>query len=510
MDSKNGWLTPKNNMSLKRLLKCTLALLLFLPILGLAESSGYQHIQNLLANHAPRTGVYILDKGQDALIARAWLADNAQESINVQYFIWSNDNVGILAAESLLRAAERGVKVNVIIDDLLIDSPSKALIALSRHPNISIRIYNPQHTVGTSIPKRIYNIITNFRGANQRMHDKTFIVDNRIAIVGGRNMADEYFDFDKKYNFRDREVLLLGDIAKDINKSFSRFSNHELSVPVEEIFADKKLFKHNVTVKADEVQDIYQFLHEYALSPENLEPEIKQLIDNLAENFDEIAENLVWTDASFISDKPGKNDNSFSLLGGGQSTSQLAQLIKNAKESIVIQTPYLVLDADSFDVFQEAVSRGVKITISTNSMASTDNLLAFSGYKDQRQTLLSLGINIYEYKPHPEIQQHLMTRHGKIKDKQPIFAIHAKSMVIDSKQVFIGTFNLDPRSQHLNTEVGVIIHNRKIAAIVEQAIQLDMLPANSWNAANTPDKYASRGKRIKAFFLQLLPLEPLL
>jgi len=479
-------------------------------VLAVAQINGYQHIQNLITDNPSKTGVYILDRGQNALIARAWLADNAKESINVQYFIWSNDNVGILAAESLLRAAERGVKVNVIIDDLLIDSPSKSLLALSKHPNISIRIYNPTHTVGTNFTKRIYNIITDFRGANQRMHDKTFIVDNKIAIVGGRNMADEYFDFDKEYNFRDREVLLLGDIAKDINQSFLRFSNHELSVPIEKIFSDKQLFKQNVSVNSDEIQEIYQYLHTYAHSPENLDPEIKQIIDNLANNFKQIAKSIIWTEARFISDKPGKNDNSFSLLGGGQSTSHLAGLIKNAKESIIIQTPYLVLDADAFDVFQETLTRGVDITISTNSMASTDNLLAFSGYKDQRQTLLNLGIKIYEYKPYPTIQKLLMTRHKNIQGKQPIFAIHAKSMIIDSEQVFIGTFNLDPRSQHLNTEVGVVIRDRNIATQVEKAIRLDISPANSWNAANKPDNNATKGKRIKTFFLQLLPLEPLL
>lgn len=181
----------------------------------------------------------MLDKGEEALLARAWLADHAQNSIEVQYFIWSTDNIGILASESLLRAADRGVKVRVIVDDLLIDAPDKSLLALAKHPNIDIRIYNPQHSVGTPFHKRLLNIAVNFRGVNQRMHDKTFIVDGKIAITGGRNMAAEYFDYNHEYNFRDRDALLLGNVVKSMETSFNKFWDHPLSAPVEELYEYK-------------------------------------------------------------------------------------------------------------------------------------------------------------------------------------------------------------------------------------------------------------------------------
>ena len=150
----------------------------------------------------------MLDTGEEALLACAWLVDHAEKSIEVQYFIWSTDNVGILASEALLRAAERGVKVRVIVDDLLIDAPDKTLLALAKHPNADIRIYNPKHRVGTLMHKRIYNVVTNFRGVNQRMHDKTLMVHGIAGITGGRNMADEYFSYDHDYNFRDRDAAV--------------------------------------------------------------------------------------------------------------------------------------------------------------------------------------------------------------------------------------------------------------------------------------------------------------
>src|SRR5512143_2463545 len=155
--------------------------LLFWAAFGPAAAASLAAVDDQIAAHPGETGTYVLDTGEEALLARAWLADHAERSIEVQYFIWSSDNIGILASEALLRAAERGVKVRVIVDDLLIDAPDKSLLALAKHPNVEIRIYNPQHQVGTPLHKRVINVVTDFRGVNQRMHDKTFGVDGKIA-----------------------------------------------------------------------------------------------------------------------------------------------------------------------------------------------------------------------------------------------------------------------------------------------------------------------------------------
>ena len=197
-----------------------------------APDASMEPVRAQIAAHEGRSGVYVLDTGQEALIARAWLGDHAQQSIEVQYFIWSTDNIGILAAEALLRAAERGVRVRVLVDDLLVDAPPKSLLALAAHPNIDIRIYNPDVAAGVPLEARVYNTATDFHGVNQRMHDKVFIVDGEVAITGGRNMAAEYYDYNHEYNFRDRDALILGAVVKPMRASFERFWESPLSVPV--------------------------------------------------------------------------------------------------------------------------------------------------------------------------------------------------------------------------------------------------------------------------------------
>ena len=480
------------------------------PHLTMAIQSDLSFFDEQIKQHKNTSGVLILEKGEEALLARAWLADHAQKSIEVQYFIWSTDNIGILAAEALLRAAERGVKVKVIVDDLLIDAPDESLLALALHPNIDIKIYNPKHSVGTSFLKRIVNIFTDFRSVNQRMHDKTFIVDQKVAITGGRNMADEYFDYNQKYNFRDRDALVIGAVSAEIKNSFNRFWTNKLSVSVEQRFKGIGLFGETLTVNDKKIKNIYRELHEYANSAQNFEAEVKNAINNLSSSFKTLARNIKWGNVEFISDEPGKNNVSDSFDAGGESGSALAKLIEKAQSSIFIQSPYLVLSSRANELFKAAIKRGVKITISTNSLASTDNLQAFSGYRNQREEILNAGLNVFEYKPFPEIQNKLLERYPRLKKNKPVFALHAKTMVIDSSVLYIGTYNLDPRSENLNTEVGIVVRNPELAAEVINEIKKDIHKNNSWNAHNNPDQYSSVGKRLKVFFYQLLPLKPIL
>lgn len=464
-----------------------------------------------IAENAGKSGVYVLDSGTEALLARAWLANNARQSIDIQYFIWSTDNIGILAAEALLRAAERGVRVRVIVDDLLIDAPDKSLLALSLHPNIEIRIYNPKVSVGVPLQTRLLNLFTNFRGVNQRMHNKIVVVDGKIAITGGRNMAVEYFDYNHKYNFRDRDVLLLGETVKTIQASFEEFWNSNFSVKVEDRFDGWGILQKNVSIDDEEVKQVYRDLHSYAKMPENFAPEVRAAIVDVPAAFATLAKQMIWGKVEFISDRPGKNDKRLSLGGGGETTTKLAKLVQNAKNSILIQSPYLVLSEDAIDVFRQAISRGVTVRIHTNSLASTDNLQVFSGYRKQRKDLLAMGIQIYECKPYPDIQHKLMQNFPALNGKKPIFSLHAKTMVIDSQIVYIGTYNLDPRSENLNTEVGAIIYDAALAQKVKSLIEVDMAPENSWDSAkDNPDQYVSFVKLNKVRLYQMMPMKPLL
>lgn len=451
------------------------------------------------------TGTYILDYGEEALLARAWLTDNAKQSIDVQYFIWSTDNIGTLASESLLRAAERGVRVRVIVDDFLIEADNDTLLALNAHPNVTIKIYNPNYSVGTSRSQRFLNLMTDFRGVNQRMHDKVAIFDKAIGITGGRNMADEYFDFDEQYNFRDRDVVLMGQAVNAMSTNFDAFWQSPLSKPVNSLLGDRQLDREAVT-------DLYRKLHAYAKKDTNFELGIRDAITAIPDYFPKLAKAMVWDHVAFINDKPGKNTDHNSLTGGGDSTRLLMEQLNKAEHSVLIQSPYLVVTERGIAVFKQLRQRGVRVKVVTNSLLSTDNLMAFSGYVKRREELLKAGIEIFEFKPYPSIQTGLIKRHPRLRDKNPRFSLHAKSMVIDGHSVYVGTFNLDPRSANLNTEVGVFINNESLAGQVDAAIRRDMAPQNSWPVSKkqNPDSKASLKKRIKLFAYTLLPLEPIL
>ncbi len=489
-----------------------LCVLAWLPLIAdAAPDNPIVLINGQVAAHPGQSGAHVLDSGAEALLTRAWLVDHAQHSIDVQYFIWSTDNIGVLAAEALLRAAERGVKVRVIVDDLLIDAPDKTLLALSRHPGIEIRIYNPKNSVGVPLQKRLLNLVTNFRGVNQRMHDKTFMVDGKVAITGGRNMAAEYYDYNHDFNFRDRDVLLLGDVVKTMQTSFEKFWASDLSVKVQDLYDGYGLMQKNVQATEAETSRMTQELHAYARQPENFAPEIRAAIDAAPAGFALIATRIVWGKVDFISDMPGKNDGGSGLGGGGRTTAALAKLVEGARSRIVIQSPYLILSDQAKELFRQVRARGVRVRINTNSLASTDNIQAFSGYRNQRDELLEMGLEIHEFKPYPEVQHNLMQRFAATRNKKLVFGLHAKTMVIDGKTVFIGTFNFDPRSQNLNTEAGVVIHNEELAGKVEAAIELDMQPANSWNAAtDDPDQHVPFSKRSKVRFWQMVPIKPIL
>ncbi len=260
------------------------------------------------------TAVYTLEEGDASMIARAWLTESAERSIDIQYFIFSADNIGLIASDYLLRAADRGVQVRVIVDDIMVEADADELLALDAHPNLAIKIYNPMANVGKNFRQKIYNLATDFKGFNQRMHNKTFIADGKAVITGGRNIADEYFDYDHEYNFRDRDVLLLGKAVGDVHNSFELFWNHPLSVPVTEV-VDANDYNLNTEVK-------YNFLHQYACNPDNFWPQVREKIDNMPVTFEKMASTgaLTWTDSvTFISDIPGKN-NSEGLSGSGVCT----------------------------------------------------------------------------------------------------------------------------------------------------------------------------------------------
>ncbi len=449
-----------------------------------------------------QTGVYVLEEGGNSLLTRAWLSEHAEKTIDVQYFIFSTDNVGLIAIDYLVRAADKGIKVRILIDDIMVEAGMEEILTIDSHENISIKVYNPGVNLGKNLIEKITKFETEFLDANQRMHNKSFIVDGKVAITGGRNVADEYFDYDHEYNFRDRDVLLLGKVVKNMNTSFDEFWNSKHCVPVHLLAKEKKEFIDS---------NRFERLHQYACNPENFWPQIREKIKKLPEAFAQIQKTgkLLWLDSVyFVSDVPGKNDGSKGLKGGGVLTDTLIHLIQNAKTSINIQSPYLITTELGKKLFADAVKRGVKIRILTNSLASTDNLEAFSGYQRDRKKLLATGVKLFEFKPDAKERYKIMT--GDLQQEikfAPIFGLHAKSMIIDNSITVIGTFNLDPRSANLNTECVAIIHSNKLAQQVLENFEIDFNSDNSWETTNNfnPDALATNKKRIGAKLRRVVP-----
>jgi cardiolipin synthase C len=449
-----------------------------------------------------KTGVYVLEDGGNAMISRAWLCENAKNSIDIQYFIFSTDNVGLIACDYLIKAADKGIKVRILVDDIMVDADADDVLTLDSHENIEIKIYNPGVNLGKNLFQKLDKFTSDFRSANQRMHNKTFIVDSKVVITGGRNIADEYFDYDHEYNFRDRDVLFFGKTTKVVQSSFEDFWSSKWSFPI-----TKVINNHPINTNPNR----FDKLHQYACNPENFWPQIRDKITQMPSTFKNMQEskNFVWVDSvQFVSDIPGKNDGTKGLKGSGATTEALIRLIKQAKKSIIINTPYLITTELSRNLFSQANKKGIKIQILTNSLASTDNLEAFNGYQRDRKKLLETGVEIYEFKPNAMERFNVMT--GALQEKMnftPIFGLHSKSMVIDDSITVIGTFNLDPRSANLNTECITIIHNSQITKGVSDGMKLELLPENAWRTTlqYNPDKEVDLKKRLKTFSKSLIP-----
>jgi len=450
-----------------------------------------------------KTHAILLEEGASALVARGWLAENAVQSLDLQYFIFSSDNVGILSTDTLLLAAERGVKVRLIVDDTLSHGDPDLLQALALHPNAEVRIYNPTLKVGVSQWRQAKNVVTNFRGVNQRMHNKLFIADSKVAITGGRNVSSEYFDLDGHANFRDRDILLIHGAVEETQKSFDSFWESSLSVPITKLMGERPDVP---------VGEAWRVLHEYSCNPQNFYPAIRKRINRLPASFaKQREEGLLHTldDVHFVWDPPGKNE-SDGMWDGSDTTTTLIELVQRAKKSIVIQTPYLVTTEVSQKVFKEATDRGVRIRILTNSLSATDNVMAFSGYKRSRKALLKSGVEIFELKPDPEIQAAIMN--GPLRFRMTTeLAVHAKSMVIDDEIAVVGSFNLDPRSANLNTEVLAVLHSEPLSRYLKHQMTREMSPDNAWETTldSNPDKNAPWGRRFNLFWARLVPMSVL-
>ena len=456
-----------------------------------------------------KTGVLPLISGREAFAARMVVARAAERSIDAQYYIWHGDTTGNLLFEALWQAAERGVRVRLLLDDQNTKGLDPTLAALDSHPNIEVRLFNP--FVNRSF--RVADFATSFERVNRRMHNKSFTVDNQVAIVGGRNIGDEYLEAGSPVAFADLDTVVEGAVVRDVSAQFDAYWNSASAYPLASLLP---------AAQPENVAQVRDGWSKVSASPEAAEyldavretALVQQLVAGKLE--------LEWVSARLVSDDPAKvlNPPERRDLQMGP---RLREAIGQPASELDLVSPYFVPTQEGTDALVAVAARGVKVRVLTNSLAATDVAPVYAGYVKYREALLRGGVQVFELKPQGDQRPK-----GKVGASSGA-SLHAKTFAIDRSRIFIGSFNLDPRSARLNTEVGVVLESPTLARQLSDAFDrnipsrayevrltadgqdvewIEQTPAGEVRYSSTPGTGASRMLYIN--LLRILPIEWLL
>lgn len=425
-----------------------------------------QVITPLLAEHPGKSGVVPLVDAREAFAARVLLARQAQVRLDVQYYIWRHDITGTLLFEELHAAAERGVKVRLLLDDHNTAGLDATLIGLHQHPNIEVRLFNPLRLRRP----RFLNYLFDFRRVNRRMHNKAFVVDGQAVISGGRNIGDEYFGATSDVLFADLDVLLIGSVVEHVVSDFERYWQSESAVPLERLFT---------LTKPQDLSTLKAIADRYAQDPRA--QSYVQAIESLPflRQLQQQQVDIYWAATQLVSDSPEK------ALGRAKPqqlvTHQLQQAIGEPQSNVTLVSPYFVPTKTGVDELVAMAKRGVHIIVLTNSLAATDVAVVHAGYAKWRKRLLRHGIQLFELQrlSAKARRQQRRERRQRLKGKERFgssaSSLHAKTFMLDLARVFVGSLNFDPRSAAINTELGFVMHSRELAARLENTI-INTLP----------------------------------
>jgi putative cardiolipin synthase len=429
--------------------------------------------------HPGESGFGILEYGLESLVARAALSDAADQTIDAQYYIYDSDEAGSILAEHLLEAADRGVRVRLLLDDYNLGSDSD-LLALSVHPKIQVRVFNP--ILIRPRWARMLEYAMHFQRATRRMHNKLFIVDNEFTILGGRNVGNDYFNVRANSVFRDFDILIAGPVTVQASTAFDEYWNSGWSVPAVALgmrtrtAADLENLRRKLKAR---VKNAARFAEEYT------EDHDRYLTD-LAND----GKSLVWSHGEIVSDPPRKiADTSPDTRPVAE---RLDQELARAKQEILIEAAYFVPAQSEIEDFRRLHERGVSIRLVTSALDTTDVAMVYCAYQKYRRDLVEAGVDVYEYKVHPPQER----RDRKWYHLRPSYsALHSKVLVFDGQTAWIGSFNLDPRSHDLNTEVAVVVNSAELSAKLAESINEDRLPTRSWRIQLKPSPWpAARGE----------------
>ena len=401
------------------------------------------------------SGFLLVSDGLDAFVARTALAQAAERSIDAQYYLLNDDSIGALFVDQLIDAADRGVKVRLLVDDMDLGGRTLGAAALDSHPNVEVRLFNPFHR-GAS---RSAQLVARFGSVTRRMHNKSFTVDNQAAILGGRNIGDEYFEADAEVSFTDIDVLLIGPVVKEVSESFDRYWNSELAYPAIALLGRAP--------SANEYQQKYEQLK--AKVEREVDPAYRNALRNtdLADRIRTHDLTFDWGPAQVVYDAPEKVQVSRSATHYHLS-SQLRPLFEGIRRELLIISPYFVPGKRGTAFLTDLADRGVKVGVVTNSLSATDVPVVHAGYSRYRKALLRAGVELFEFKSDAK-------RPKRFGDSgfsgSSSASLHTKAFLFDRHKFFIGSMNLDPRSSYENTEVGVVFTSPVLGAQVSRDVE---------------------------------------
>ncbi|MCL4500242.1 MAG: phospholipase D family protein [Deltaproteobacteria bacterium] len=432
-----------------------------------------QRIQPHVVKHQGKSGFYLLPSGDDAFLARVLAIESAERTLDLQYYIFEDDLTGKFMMDRLVAAAERGVRVRLLLDDWKQAGKSEWGLAMVRaYPNIEVRVFNPFGGLRSFFPSRVFQAVFVAKRLRARMHNKLFIVDNSLAIVGGRNIADEYFGGHSEILFGDLDIMAIGPITRELSTTFDHYWNSVLSIPI------NALLKKQPT--AAEMERYRQFLAENRRFLQNSQYAEDLKDAKLRKRVEAGRLSYVWAEGEVLYDDPLKvihQDDTIRISLMGR---QLRAMVDAAQSEVLIISAYFIPGKRGMQWFKKLRDRGVTIKVLTNSLASTDVPIAQGGYEHYRKELLRMGVELYELKPDPD-RYRFWNRTSLGSSSRG--SLHAKAIIVDRKVVFVGSFNLDPRSATLNTENGIVVRSVELGTQATHLFDRGIAPQNAYQVA---------------------------
>lgn len=420
----------------------------------------------MVAKNGGQSGFELITTGKYAFLARMAMVENAEKTLDIQYYILQDDMTGLAILHEVLAAADRGVRVRVLIDDVNMKDAHNALALLDAHPNIEIRGFNPVTVDKQSWVSRMRTWLTDFDRYTKRMHNKALIADNQVAIIGGRNLGDQYFDVSGDFAFNDLDVITAGPITADISRSFDAFWNSRESFPRAVLTLPEPTDEQRVELKM-KMETSREELAKSSIGEDLKKNEIIRMMRE-GEGLFTFAPGWFRVDSPLKIQQDSDDTESPPFEA-------LIDLVEASDHELIAVTPYFVPREDGVAWLRQQVARGFKVKVLTNSLGATDVSMVHSGYAKYRRELLEMGVELYEFKQIPGVR----TRSNLFKSSSRS-SLHSKVYVVDRRYVVLGSFNLDPRSVELNTELAVVMDSPKIAAKIVQMFEETTHPKASY------------------------------